>query len=347
MGFINEIFEFSENNVKRGVLQKNELPKKIKKCFNHFFENKRIPINELENDNSFDFSKLKFREGKNYDWFFLTNDKVTILVRQYGTHFTFFTNLKKEAAERYFSKVNVFIIHVDQDKINDDTLSDSLCDDNFLILSELLPSLVKILLEDDVHSLWNNLSFKRPDYVEVKNVYNGGEDVNNLDMFLFACDEIFQTFLECYAENEMLEKIKTFKVGDTFGEDYTILEVRTEVKNDYYHSVGLKYSRVNFTGKVEEKWDDVYALTRWHYKDFEYNPMVEEIKKFAYANYEKIFNAMVETSQVWGFIFVSHFVEALHKEFNKDIGVVEFRKLLPKKFETFIEQLYYIKKSIK
>lgn len=347
MSTITEIFEFNENHIKNAVLGKNDLPKKLKKCFNHFFENKRIPINKLKKDNSFDFSKLKIREGKNYDWFFLTNDKVTILVRQYGTHFTFFTSLKKEGIESYFQKVNVFIIHVDRDKINDDSLSDRLCDDNFLFLKELLPSLIEILLEDNVHSLWNNYSFKRPDYVEVQNVYNGGEDVSNLDMFLFACDEIFQTFLECYAENEMLEKIKTFKVGDTFGKDYTILAVKTEVKDDYYHAVGLKHSRVSFNGKVEEKWDDVYALTRWHYKDFEYNPMVEEIQKFAYANYEKVFNSMVESSELWGFVFVSHFVQALHKEFNKDIEVVEFRKLLPKKFEDFIEQLYYIKKSVK
>jgi hypothetical protein len=89
-------------------------------------------------------------------------------------------------------------------------------------------------------------------------------------MFIFACDELFQRYLEIFSETEMLEKIKTMKVGDKIGDDkypYEVVEIRTEVKDDYYHGVGLVLKQTNFTGKTEEKWDDVYSLTRWRYNE--------------------------------------------------------------------------------
>jgi hypothetical protein len=338
---ITKIFDFDENSTKTNLLYKTELRQKIEYVFKHLFENKRVPINKLKKDNSFDFSELKFSEGKNYDWFFLVNDNVTLLVRQYRTHFTMFSKTKIEGQDSYFQKVKVFTMLFDTDKMDDD-LSDSYCDNKFIGLSELLPSLIELIKEDNVHSLWNDYSFKREKYVKVENVYNGGDDVSNLELLLFACDELFQKYLVSYAENEMLDKIKTLKVGDKFGRNYVIKNIKTEVKDDYYHAVGMSF--FDDDDKKEDKWADVYSLTRWYYKDLNYNNMTEVVEKFVYQNYQPLFDEMCQ-NKVFGFVFVSHFIGALHKKFNatNEIDYKDFRNILPKKFEDFIEQLYYIK----
>lgn len=261
---LKEIFSFDENHVKRNVLMENKFNYKIKACFNHLFDNNRIPINKLNADNSFDFSKLKHYEGKNYHWFFLTNDILTILVRKYSTHFTFFTKLKEE--DDYFERICVFTISLDRDMIEGE-LSDKFIYDHFLLIVDLLPNLVALLSDRNSQSLWNNYSFPRPKYVKVENIYDGGEHVTNLDLFLFACAEIFNIFSEFYAENEMFEKIKTLKVGDKFGTSYTIKEIKTKLKDGYYHGVGIVYLNERSNGTVEERWCDVYSLTRYYYDD--------------------------------------------------------------------------------
>ena len=342
-----EIFEYNDTNIKRGVLMKHKLKEKIDYFFDYFFKNKRIPINKVKKDNTFDFGKLKFSVGKNYDWFFLVKDNLTILVRQYRSHFTIYSKITKEGVESYFEKPNVFTFYTNDELITDDKLNDQLCDNPFLHLSQLLPQIIEHLTNDKFHLLSNTASLKHPKYIEIEEVYGGGDDVDKLDTLLFACDELFQKFLECYAENEMLEYIKTLNVGDTFGTSYTITEIHTNVKDDYYHSVGLKYDYNCFTGVVEKKWDDVYSLTRWKYKDLHYNPIVEDIQQFVYANYETVFNELVDKSQVWGVVFASQVIGELHKRFDKEIEYGEFNRLLPDKFKEFIEQLYYIKKRTK
>ena len=338
-----EIFKFSENDVKNDVLYEKKLREKIKHCFNHLLTNKRISINKLKDDNTFNFKKLKFSEGKNYDWFFLTNNKINILVRQYQQHFTFFTKTKSD--NYYADKVNVFIIHFNREKITDDKLSDQLCDNPFLGLSELLPSLIKLLINNNVHSLWNDLSFIRPDYVDVKNVYNGGDDVTDLDSLLFACDELFGKYLEYYAQNEMLDKLKTLNVGDRFGKVYIIKEIKTDVKDKYYYSAGLNFIQ---DGSTEIKYADVYSLTRYYYDALNYDEMTDIIKQFAYTNYQSVFDSIkVKKRIVWDFSY--SFIIELHKKFNETtiIDFDRFRSLLPKEFITFIEQLYIINNTYK
>ena len=64
--------------------------------------------------------------------------------------------------------------------------------------------------------------------------------------------------------NDMIEKLKSFKVGDVLNETYTINRIVTEVTDDYYHSAGLSLTK---KGEKESKWEDVYSLTRWFYDD--------------------------------------------------------------------------------
>ena len=267
MSLLSEIFKFDENYLKFNFLMKNNLGGKIDLCFEHLFKNQRIPINKLRADNTFDFKKLKNREAKNYDWFFLANDNVRILVRQYQSHFTFFSKVKHEGPRAFlFEKINIFTISVNTENIDNEELKDSLWDNPLITLDELLPKLVDFMLEDKVYFLWGN-PFAGLDYVEVEVAYTGGDIVSKLDSLLFACGEISQMFLECYAENEMLAHIKTLKTGDKFGDKYTVKEVRVEVEDDYYHDAGLVYTKQHHNGEIEEDWSDVYSLTRFMFDD--------------------------------------------------------------------------------
>ena len=70
-----------------------------------------------------------------------------------------------------------------------------------------------------------------------------------------------------YAETTMLKTLKENKyklLGQDWywnGTDYKVSEVRTELKNGYYHGVGVYLEADN--GKT--KFNDVYSLTMWGY----------------------------------------------------------------------------------
>ena len=186
-------FKFNDDDVKVDFVRSNNIEQKINFALKYLVNH--LPVNKLKKDNSFDFSSLKFNEGKNYDWFFLNNKNTTILIRQYQTHFTFFTKHKSDGD--YKSRLCVFTITENTEKMDDD-LSDSFCDDNFLNITKYLPELVKLIENDTVHSIWNNYSFKVPKYTDVKIGMIGPENIHSLDVLIFASDELFSMYLSFY-----------------------------------------------------------------------------------------------------------------------------------------------------
>ncbi len=143
-----------------------------------------------------------------------------------------------------------------------DNEKDARVDDWALDLNKHIKDLFELAAKDQLWSLWNNLMFVRPDYVKVKCSWSGGEDdINNVDDFNFACEEIFHKFSEVFAENDMLEQVKKVKVGDKLGV-YTVTAVKKTVKDDYYHDAGISWKNDR-----EEKWNDVYSLTRWYFSE--------------------------------------------------------------------------------
>ena len=256
-------FKFNEDYVKVDFLHDNNIVKKIRYSLDYLI--KHLPVNHLKKDNSFNFNKLKFDEGKNYNWYFLTNEKTTILIRQYRTHFTFF--VQRNFHEYFIKKLSVFTITDNFDKMDGDT-NDAYCDDNFKSIREYLPELVKKIEENKTHTLWNDHSFKVPKHVDVKIGMIGSDRVDSLDLVIFACDELFSKYIEVQSENEVLEQIKKYKVGDKLGDSYTITKVKTKLKNDYYHSCGLEFTNDNFPDS-EPKWADVYSLASYYSKDLD------------------------------------------------------------------------------
>ncbi len=342
-------FKFSEQDKKRDFVREEKIEKKIKFCLKYLV--KHLPVNKLKKDNSFDFSKLKFYEGKNYKWYFLNNKETTILVRQYSTHFTFFVNHKHE--DDYKSRLSVFTICDNRDKM-DGNISDGYLDDNFQSIQKYLPQLVKLIEDNHVHCLWNPLSFERPDFTDVKIAMNG-ESVIYLDTLLFACDEIFSTYIVTYAQNEVLEEIKKYKVGDTFGNSYVITRVETEFSKDYsdpnYHGVGLEFTNNNFPDS-KPRWADVYSIANY-YSDDLYNEsrvLERNVMDFVYKNHDKVMKIVTtQEKQDYLWMFVDNkYIEHMHNLYTIDIEEIEikiFAKCINEEFRNFIKTSYNIKQK--
>lgn len=334
-----EIFNFDDNRTNERFFRDKNLYAKIKFCFK-YLEN-HLPINKLSEDNTFDFSTLKFDEGKNYDWFFLVNNNVKLLFRQYGNHFTVFAlGVNKESD--YFSKMSQFSIHDNLENIPNE-IHDKYIDNRYLSIEKMLPNLIKLIEEDDVRSI--DYCLEREKFTEVRTAFVGNEGVDSLDDIIFGCDELFQMYLEKFAQTEMLEKIKSLKVGDMFSA-YKITEIRTEVKDDYYHAVGLKYVNTNFPDS-KESWSDVYSLTRYHYEDLYSNPLEKHVTKFCYKNHDAVFAEVCEKLKDTQLFFIGQVIDVYNRImlelFVKEYGEItqkEFNNGLGKSYETFIEHAY-------
>ncbi|WP_300571224.1 hypothetical protein [Flavobacterium sp.] len=335
-----EIFNFDDNRVKENIVYKDKIVKKIKHCMK-YLEN-HLPVNELDKDNKFDFNKIKFDEGKNYDWFFLNNEKVTILVRQYRCHFTFFT-MNKHEVDSYFNKLAIFTLHDDSEKM-EDNLSDEYCDNNFKTLEEVLPQLVDIIAEQKVGGMWNPLSFVRPKFTEVKIAFVGEESVHSLDTLIFACDELFHMYLMKFAENETLAKLKDLKAGDAFGKYYTIASVSLDLKEGYYHGVGLKKYRNNDETKKED-WSDVYSLTRYEYETLFFANSKDDVEKFLFANHDKVFGETFTKDIMIMAQFTNKYIKMMHELFiaeGNEIDIKVFVSFMPEHFVDFLEISYRV-----
>lgn len=279
-------FKFSDQNVKAQIARENQMERKLMHCFKYLQHN--LPINELTKDNTFDFETIKFNEGKNYDWFVLKNEKTTMILRRYSNHFTFYTYT---TACEYQNKLSVFSMEDDRD-LMDDELSDNFIDYPFQSLEALLPRLIEMIEDDKVWLIWNDVSLEREKYTKFKLAMNGRERVDNLDFLIFACDELYSTYSCTVGENEVLEQLKGYNVGDKFG-SYFIQEIRTEHKDgDNYHGCGLVISQ---TPKGKGKWQDVYSLVGFYYDELEYDLVQRDTKvmKFLYKNHLEVMAEIV------------------------------------------------------
>ena len=340
-------FKFSDQDVRRDVVRSEKLIKKINFAMKYLV--KHLPVNKLKKDNSFDFTKLKFNEGKNYDWFFLNKEDITILVRQYGNHFTFFVNNDKGD---YHSKLSVFTINDNKDKMSDDE-SDSFCDDNFQNIQNYLPHLVEKIEADKVHTIWDSEDLKAPNYTEIKMAMDARESVQSLDTLIFACDELFNMYICTYAENEVLEQLKNYKVGDMFGSAYKIIRVSSELINHggepYYHSSGLEYTNTNFPDS-KPTWSDVYSLARYHSDELDYENILLEKKvmKHVYQNHNNVLTEIVniEDQDYMWMKLVGLYVDKMYELYTDEIDRRVFGKCITEQFRDYIEMSYRITQSI-
>lgn len=276
-----DIFEFDENRIKEKIKNEFGLIKKIKTSFN-YLEGK-LHQNKITKT----LKNLKTYEGKNYDFYMFKDKDVSILVRQYQRHFTIFTYNRPKDSNKYFGqRFSIFTMYDNHEKMTDQDYTD----DYLQTFRNALPQIVKLVREDEIDAVWNSVCFEVPKYTEVKCVFTR-EVIDNIDLLIFACSEITQKHLEIFAENEMLDRVKTLNVGDPFGEVYEVVETRTEVENNYYHGVGITIKRIDDFGKGDEpKWEDVYSLCRWYYKEmFPDIELKEKVLKFYDDNWRVVY----------------------------------------------------------
>ncbi len=263
---LSDLFGFEERDITSHMMRELKLGRKFKDSFNYILT--KLPIQKLKAD----LSKLKWDEGKNYDWAIIKDGLVTLIFRKYSDHFTIFFKVEAGPEDDYTLTYNkgygCFSFHTNKDKLSDED-SDSRVDDNFLDLNKYIKAIIKLLADGDVHSLWNSYSLKnpdevsRPEYIELKNIWNGGnEDISSINDFIFCCDELFNKYLELFAQTDMMNKIKKIKAGDMLGV-YKVVRVNPKTKDSYYHDAGLELKNTNFKDS-KPSWADVYSLTRYY-----------------------------------------------------------------------------------
>lgn len=249
-------FNFDEKAVQYHMIREMKVLQQNSEAF-------RYIADKLPNQTELDLSKVNWSEGKNYDWCVIVNGNVTLIIRKYGSHFTIFTKVKIERKfsknEIYYStKYGALLFHTKGG-------GDELVNNNFTDFNKsVVEQLIEIVRKDELHCIWNDLCFKRHKRAKVKLIFHG-ETIDSVDKFMYALDELSQKYLELFSENDMLEKISTFKKGDKFGLN-TVDLVSSKIENPddiYYHGLGLNYTD-NFGAK---QWHDVYALTRWHFEE--------------------------------------------------------------------------------
>lgn len=261
---LKEIFSFGDDKVKNFIVREMGILKKFKMSFNYLSNS--LKCQKLKKD----LNKMIWSEGKNYDWLYIKDDSAEIIIRKYQHHFTFFcknTIIKKVSEDyEYQDKTySCFTFNTNIELLSDED-RDARFDNWFFDLNKHIFRLIDVVKENGTHWLWNSVSYPRENFIEFKQALNN-ETIYSLDLLIFACDEIFEKHFELFAQTETLQRLNHFKEGEIFTKDFygdvKIQYINTELKNEYYHAVGL--GLINEKG--EKKFEDVYSLTRWMYDD--------------------------------------------------------------------------------
>ena len=265
------IFKFNDTDVHRKLLREMELADKFKTSFNYLLS--KIPTQKLKKD----LNKLTWDEGKSYDWVIIEKNGVHVIIRKYQSHFTIYFKYKNRPSDGdeefdnyYNTRYGCLTFETNRDRVIN---YDVYIDNNFFDLNQYIDPLFELIKNGDAATIWNPYCFKqkeekeRPNYIEAKIVWDGGDDLSKIDLFVFACEELFSKHLTVFAQTDMLDKIKTIHVGDKIGV-YEVTGVITEFSDmysePYYHGVGL-YLRNTKSSNDKPSFADVYSLSRYYY----------------------------------------------------------------------------------
>lgn len=218
-------------------------------------------------------SKMKWMEGKSYDYAVLQDDNVTLLIRHYRDHFTFWGYVKSKEKDDFQSEFFMFTYHTDRDKLMTDDEKDARCDNNFMDIDLSIASFIKVIKEGHAHLVWNSAACVIPKWVEVK-IGFVHSSIHSFDLAIFGCEELSTLQSQLFAENEMWKLIKQIKPGYKIGRE-VVKSVNTELpkqySDPYYHGLGITFEKGSHM-------QDVYSLTMFFINDIkEYflNKLVE------------------------------------------------------------------------
>lgn len=267
-----EIFKFEKNDITRHIEYELRTLDKFKEPLNYVIRNLER-LGHSMTIKSFDKKvnlKVKERKGKNYHWSVFNYKNATLIVRRYQQHLTIFTKVDKgfNKWDEPQSEYGAFTLHTNLEKFDDDKhdeMLDTYYSKPFTDLNVIVKDLFNLLLDKQfgVYWIWNSVSLKRPDHIELKLAFTAKEGgINSIDEFVFCMEELQSMYQELFAENTMVQKLKELKTGTKLNDRYKVGKITTTVKDDYYHGVGIEI----IEGK-EKKFQDVYSLTRWYFED--------------------------------------------------------------------------------
>jgi len=243
-----KFLDFDKEGLSHYINYELGLGTKLKKSFN-------FVVKELGEQEKHKISKLKWREGKNYNWAVLINRNVKMLIRSYRNHYTFFT-LFNHPEKEYKSEFAIFTYYSDIDLLTP-MQRDLRIYDDFIDIDESIDIILETLNNGEAHWIWNNSSVPRPDHIKIKTALVG-ERIFSFDLLVFAAEELASLEVELFAENHMLHMIEKVKPGDVIGR-YTVKSIHLDIKNGY-HDVGIIVYDDN-------SFKDVYSLTMYYLND--------------------------------------------------------------------------------
>jgi hypothetical protein len=267
-------FKFSNRDLEFKIVHDLKLLEKMGKSFDFIYDKlvKKNAFLDVTNLDEIDLETISWDEGKNYNWCTIKDDKLDFIIRKYGNHHTIYTRLTKiekfNTQEYKEFEYSGLTFHTNTENLSDE-LSDFYCDQNSHDLNIHFKELCKFIKGDKFESLWNDYSFKRPKHVEIEQIFNGRERIYSVDKLMFCAEELSSSHEFFFAENEMVDKLKTLKVGDKFGNNSIIKEINLKYLKDeeiYYNGVGLT-SVYNDDVDSKGDWHDVYSLTHYYFEE--------------------------------------------------------------------------------
>ncbi|NTW91152.1 MAG: hypothetical protein HGA35_04400 [Erysipelotrichaceae bacterium] len=258
-----KLLDFDKDVLVRHLNYDLKLRSKVKDSF-------KFVVNKLGEQTQTKVSDLKWDEGKNYDWAVLRSESVLMLIRKYRSHFTIFSQfIHPDPEYRGENDFCIFTFSTDRELLTDDE-SDSRCDNPFMDIDNSIEDILVLIKNGNSNMLWNSAAIKTPKYVEIK-IAMLNESYHSIDLTIFAVEELGSEHHKLFSENEMVDMVRKTKVGDVFGR-YKVIEVFTELKDEYYHGIGVKVDDKSYT-------KDVYCLSRYYM-----NEMLELVKPLESSN---------------------------------------------------------------
>jgi len=270
-----KVFKFDGDKIKNNIKYEMRLLDKMENSFNYVSEK----LKSLKHFKDFkgkldkiNLGKLNWDEGKSYNWVYLLNKNVHLIVRSYGSHHTIFVKHIKEhifKEKKYYANIyGAFIFNTNLDKVNVE-FQDMYIENPYKDLNDELEQIFKQINDNLMHLFWNSHSLIRPIHCEVHTIYNG-ESIISVDKLIFSAEELSNQHMGLYAENDMLEALK--QLPDCTGKDFgrkkinrIITDFPTHYSEPYYHGVGIE--TIDNDGKKD--FNDVYSLTMYYMGEVE------------------------------------------------------------------------------
>lgn len=300
------IFRFDKESIKMHLDYDREYYRKLKKTLNGYIFPKMEELGyfqKLESLEDISISNINEKEGKNYNWSVVEYENVKMLIRrrQSNNHFTVFVNQYREEKRAEKNLISAFTFFTNlgnmdlgsEDEYAIDGIRDEYYENPFMDFNKYLKPMIEVIKERSVYWLYNSACLPREKHIDIKVAFEGREHILSYDE-TFCCYEEIDSFHTClYAENDMLQKLEEVKerIGEQFDHQYKIHNVRTTLKDEYYHGVGIDL--IDKDGKTS--FQDVYSLTMFYY-DKVFIPEPPEQNEFTIelVNSHRYVNAVIE-----------------------------------------------------